>query len=252
MFKAYEGFKVLACLRRSVVVGLLLGAVLAGPTAYADICKAPFMHNDGRLLLTGSGLFRVGADLSFTDVKTPSKGRCEARVAGSANFAFMAFPSSETELDYSMRVEKGLASFQNIEADGQLTPVEGQFDLRLLGLFAYGQPIRESGQTFAPQAFKIQVDTKNPDAAPIVVHTGLKTVGSKETIKTAAGEQACWPIHYKREIEAVQISLGGLKMPLPAMTSQVTDWFCPDLNMVMKQESVQAGVTSVIEVVGIH
>jgi len=36
------------------------------------------------------------------------------------------------------------------------------------------------------------------------------------------------------------------------MTSAVTDWFCPALNMVMKQKSVQNGVSSTVEVTRIQ
>jgi hypothetical protein len=37
-------------------------------------------------------------------------------------------------------------------------------------------------------------------------------------------------------------------IPLPNIQSQVTDWFCPSLNLVMKQEILQSGQRSVIEV----
>jgi hypothetical protein len=37
-------------------------------------------------------------------------------------------------------------------------------------------------------------------------------------------------------------------LPIPGMTATVTDWFCPDVSMVMRQDSVQSGVASKVEV----
>src|SRR5690606_40245938 len=90
--------------------------------------------------------------------------------------------------------------------------------------------------------------SKAVQTQPIVVNTGLKTVGERQTIQTASGSQSCWPIRYTRVIDPTQASFNGLVLPIPGMTSQVTDYFCPDLNMVMKQESTQNGVSSVVEV----
>src|SRR3546814_5057393 len=104
-------------------------------------------------------------------------------------------------------------------------------------LFAYGEPISRSGQTFPELNFKINLDKKKVQTQPIVVHTGVKTVGERQSMQTAAGQQSCWPINYTRRIEATQASFNGLVLPIPAMTSSVTDWFCPDLNMVMRQDS---------------
>lgn len=239
-------------MRSGLLFAAGLALFLAALPARADICKAPFMHNDGRLLLTGSGLVKMGADLAFSDFVQKGQGRCQVRVRGNTTFGFMAFPASESELDYLMSVDKGSARFESIGADGRRKPVEGRFDLRLLGLFAYGEPISRAGQTFDAQAYKIKIDKKNPDAAPLVIRTGQKTVGEQALIQTAAGEQSCWPVRYSRDIEAVTISVSKIQLPLPGIKSEVTDWFCPAQNMVMKQESVQAGVPSLVEVTGMH
>lgn len=232
-----------------VVAGLGLG--LNAP-AFAGLCEAPFMHEGGQTQLAGSGGVQLGADLFFTNVKKTSGDTCEARVKGSATFGLAGLPPSKSDLDYLMTVKDGKASFERTDNTGKREPVNGKFDLRMLGLFAYGDPITQQGQSFPALKFQINVDHKAVQTQPVVVHTGQKTVGVRETINTAAGSQSCWPIRYTRVIDPTQASFNGLVLPIPGMTSSVTDWFCPKLNMVMKQDSEQNGVNSVVEVTKIQ
>ncbi|MGB6102294.1 MAG: hypothetical protein WBF88_00400 [Pusillimonas sp.] len=234
----------------SGLTALLLG--LAASPASAGLCQAPFMHDGGQAQLTGSGGMRLGADLSFSEVSKQGDDHCDARVQGTATYGLAGLPPGKSTLDYWMTVRNGQATFERRTDDGRREPAEGRFDLRMLGLFAYGEPITRAGQTFPEMRFQINLDKKKVQTQPIVVNTGLKTVGERQAIQTAAGEQSCWPIQYTRHIEATQASFNGLVLPIPAMTSSVTDWFCPDLNMVMRQNSEQSGVASVVEVTRIQ
>src|SRR5690606_19797550 len=135
---------------------------------------------------------------------------------------------------------------------GKREPIEGSFDLRMLGLFSYGEPIRREGQSFPEQKFQINVDKKSGGASPLVISTGPKTVGARATIDTATGEQSCWPVQYTRVIDPSQASFKGMVLRVPGITSNVTDWFCPDSNMVMRQESRQGGVLSTVEVTALQ
>lgn len=217
-------------------------------SANAGLCEAPFMHEGGHTQLQGSGALRLGADLTFTQVSKRSSQDCEARVTGKATYGLAGLPEGSSSLDYYMTVSGGEARFERRDADGTRRPVQGKFDLRMLGLFAYGEPISGAGQTFPEMRFQISVDRNAVLTEPIGVHTSEKQVGDAQTIATAAGDQHCWPVHYTRTIDPVQASFSGLVLPVPGMVAVVTDWFCPDLNMVMKQESRQSGVTSVVEV----
>lgn len=223
------------------------GLVLAAPVS-AELCEAPFMHDGGYTQLQGSGALRLGATLNFTEVRKQSGQQCEARVKGKATYGLAGLPEGSSSLDYYMTVADEQARFERREADGSRRPVQGKFDLRMLGLFAYGTPITKAGQTFPEMSFQINVDRKAVDAQPIGVHTSQKRVGTMQTISTAAGEQSCWPVHYTRTIDPTQASFSGIVLPVPGMVSDVTDWFCPELNMVMKQESEQSGMTSTVEV----
>lgn len=234
-------------------LALIAGGCLFGSApAMAGLCDAVFMHNGGQAQLTGSGALTMGANLAFSEVSKQGADTCEARVVGDASIGLMGMPASKSKLDYWMSVRSGKATFERREADGRREPVNGKFDLRMLGLFAYGEPISREGQAFPALKFQINVDHKAVQADPIVVRTGAKAVGQRQTIQTASGSQSCWPIRYNRTIEATRASFNGLVLPLPAMTSAVTDWFCPALNMVMKQESMQNGVASTVEVTHIQ
>lgn len=229
-------------------LALAAAGLLGAAPAMAGLCDAVFMHSGGQAKLAGSGALTMGADLAFSDVAKQGADSCEARVVGDASIGFMGMPPNKSKLDYWMSVRNGKATFERREADGRREPVNGKFDLRMLGLFAYGEPIARQGQKFPALKFQINVDRKAVQADPIVVRTGEKTVGQRESIQTASGNQSCWPIRYSRTIEATRASFNGLVLPIPAMTSTVTDWFCPALNMVMKQESMQNGVASTVEV----
>ena len=235
--------------KKAFVSALIAGGCLFGAApAMAGLCDAAFMHNGGQAQLTGSGALTMGANLAFSEVSKQGGDTCQARVVGDASIGLMGMPANKSKLDYWMSVRSGKATFERREADGRREPVNGKFDLRMLGLFAYGEPISRQGQAFPAQKFQINVDHKAVQADPIVVRTGEKAVGQRQTIQTASGSQSCWPIRYSRTREATKASFNGLILPVPAMTSAVTDWFCPALNMVMKQESMQNGVASTVEV----
>ncbi len=227
------------------LAGCLIG-LAAGP-AMAGMCQTPFMHDGGRVQIAGSGVMTLGADLGFSEVKKQGDNACQARVQGTATYGLAGLPGGKSKVDYWMRVSNGQASFERDDGNGRRVPVQGKFDLRMLGLFSYATPITRAGQTFPAQQFQLQIDKKG-NAKPVVIRTGERTVGERQRIRTAAGEQSCWPVRYTRVSEPTQASFNGLVLPVPGMTSAVTDWYCPDVSMVMKQDSVQSGVSSVVEV----
>lgn len=229
--------------------GLMTLLVMVLPVcANAALCEAPFMHENGYTELQGSGVLQLGASLSFTQVTKQSDQECHARVTGTATYGLAGLPEGSASLDYFMTVRDGQAHFERRDADGNRHPVDGKFDLRMLGLFAYDQPVTHAGQTFPEMSFRIHVDRHAVDTQPIGVHTGIKRAGEPRVISTTAGEQRCWPIQYTRTIDPVRATFRGIVVPVPGMVSAVTDWYCPELNMVMKQESQQNGLTSVVEV----
>src|SRR3546814_13511394 len=119
------------------LAGCLFG--LATSPAMAGLCQAPFMHDGGKAQLSGSGGMQLGADLAFTEVRKRGDNDCEARVQGTASFGLAGLPPGKSSLDYWMSIKRGKATFERRDAKGKREPVNGKFELRMLGLFALGR-----------------------------------------------------------------------------------------------------------------
>jgi hypothetical protein len=219
--------------------------------AVADVCQAKFFHQGGEIEIVGSGLIQVSAKLNFSQVQKSSAKQCQALIKGQVNYALLGMLSGETEVDHVMRVDGVKTS---LTKPGEVKkPGDPDIDIQMLSLFGYGAPISAAGQRFAPQSFRLAIgDPRKGPTTPLTVRMGEKTVGEQQRIETAAGQQSCWPVRYSRGTDPTLVQLRGAMIPLPPIQSQVTDWFCPSLNLVMKQEIMQSGQRSVIEVKSIR
>jgi hypothetical protein len=229
-------------------------AAFAASAAHADVCDAKFMHDGGFVQFTGHGNLQLGAALSFSDVSKSNGGSCRARVRGNATFAYAGLPPGKSKLDYLMTVNNGKANFVNYEAAGEKPGKREQFDLRILGLFAYDGKVSGRGQHFPGGNFHIQIGKDAPiGGSPATnVRIGDKTAGEVARIQTALGPQSCWPIAYDRNIDPTMISFKGLVLPIPGMKSRVTDWYCPAVSLVMKQDIKEEGALSTVEITEIR
>lgn len=219
--------------------------------AVADVCQAKFFHQGGEIEIVGSGLIQVSAKLNFSQVQKSSAKQCQALIKGQVNYALLGMLAGETEVDHVMRVEGVKTS---LTKPGEVKKAgDPDIDIQMLSLFGYGAPISAAGQRFAPQSFRLAIgDPRRGPTTPLTVRMGEKTVGEQQRIETAAGQQSCWPVRYSRGTDPTLVQLRGAMIPLPPIQSQVTDWFCPSLNLVMKQEIMQSGQRSVIEVKSIR
>lgn len=222
---------------------------LATTAAQADVCDAKFMHDGGFAQFTGRGNLQLGADLNFSEVSKSNGGTCRARVQGTATFAYAGLPPGKSKLDYLMTVAGGKANFARYAAAGEQPSKREQFDLRILGLFAYEGKITGKGQRFPGANYRLAIGKDAPvgGTPTTTIRIGEKTVGTQAKINTALGQQSCWPISYSRSSEPTMASFKGLTIPIPGMDTQVTDWFCPATNLVMKQDINQQGVMSTVE-----
>jgi hypothetical protein len=226
----------------------LIAALLSLPyVANAEVCQAKFFHDGGEIEIVGSGLIQVSAKLNFSQVKKSSAQHCQALVKGYANYALLGMLSGETDVDHVMRVDGVKTSLTSPGVAKK--PGDADVDVQMLSLFGYGEPIRAAGQRFPAQSFRLAIgDPRRGPTTPVTVRMGEKTVGVQQSIETAAGQQSCWPVRYSRGTDPTVITVRGAMIPLPNIQSLVTDWFCPSLNLVMKQEILQSGQRSVIEV----
>lgn len=226
----------------------LAAAMLGLPyAANAEVCQAKFFHDGGEIEIVGSGLIQVSAKLNFSQVKKTSTQQCQALVKGYANYALLGMLSGETDVNHVMRVDGVKTSLSNPGVAKK--PGDPDVDVQMLSLFGYGEPIRAAGQRFPAQSFRLAIgDPRRGPTTPVTVRMGEKTVGAQQRIETAAGQQSCWPVRYSRGTDPTVVNVRGAIIPLPNIQSQVTDWFCPSLNLVMRQEIMQSGQRSVIEV----
>jgi len=228
---------------------LWLAAAMLGlaHAANAEVCQAKFFHDGGEIEIVGSGLIQVSAKLNFSQVKKTSTQQCQALVKGYANYALLGMLSGETVVDHVMRVDGVKTSLSNSGAAKKAG--DADVDVQMLSLFGYGAPIRAAGQRFPAQSFRLAIgDPRRGPTTPVTVRMGEKTVGAQQQIETAVGPQSCWPVRYSRGTDPTVVNVRGAIIPLPNIQSLVTDWFCPSLNLVMKQEILQSGQRSVIEV----
>ncbi len=233
--------------RATVALTVLLGGVMG--SARADVCNARFFHNGGSIAIAGSGVMTVSAQLAFSKVTKTSPEVCQAQVNGNASYALMGFLGGSTDVDHLMRVN-GLKT--SLTKPGTApNPDAATLDLRMFSLFGYGVPIKSVGQRLPAQSFRILLGPSDKPATPMVVRTGEKTVGPRESIQTALGKQNCWPVRYDRNTDPTMANVRGVTLPVPAIQSRVTDWFCPTVNLVMKQEIEQSGQRAVIEVTAV-
>jgi len=228
---------------------ILMLSVLLGvcTSAQAQICDGRFFHNGGVIEIGSSGMLNVSAKLTFSQVKKTSGTACQAQVKGFANYALMSFLSGSSDIDHVLNVSGNQTSVTNARPGKSADAAT--FDVQLLGLFGFGAPIRAAGQKFPAQSYSLAVgDPKRGSTTPVGVRMGEKTVGTQQTIQTAIGKLQCWPVRYARSTDAITAQVQGMVLPIPSIQSQVTDWFCPTTNLVMKQEIEHSGQKSVIEV----
>lgn len=223
---------------------------LAAGAAQAGVCDAQFVRDGGQVQLTGSGNLQLGADLAFAEVTKSNGENCRARVSGVATFSYAGLPPGKSKLDYLMTVRDGKATFVKYENAGERPASDGQFDLRMLGLFAYDGKISGPGQKLPGANFRLNIGKEAPvgGTPSTTVRIGQKTVGTRRNMETALGQQSCWPISYRRDTDPTMATFKGLTIPIPALNTTVTDWYCPAVNLVMKQDIDQQGIKSAVEI----
>jgi hypothetical protein len=215
---------------------ILPAALMTGAAAHAGVCDAAFMHEGGVAQFTGQGAMTLSANLAFSDVSQIGPGQCRARIQGTASFVYMGIPTGQTRLDYLMTVRGGQAAFVRYDKAGGAPQRDGQFDLRMLGLFAYDQ-VKE-GEHLPGAGYRVNIGPDSPVGrqSAVTVHIGAKTVGAARAMDTPRGSQSCLPISYARSTDRLDLSLNGLPLSVPAVNSTVTDWYCPKLGLVVRQD----------------
>ncbi len=230
---------------RHTLLGVLVLMFCA--TAQAGICDAKFFHNGGLIEITGKGIVQVSARMTFSQVKKTGKQSCQAQVKGNASYALFGMLTGAADLDHVLTANDLQAKL--IKSGPGQTPESEAFDLQMVSIFGYGTAIKAPGQRLPPQNFRLAIgDPRKGPTTALTVRVGEKIVGTRQSIDTALGPQLCWPVRYPRGTEQTMANVRGVMIAIPAVQSYVTDWYCPEVSLVMKQEIEQAGQRAVIEV----
>lgn len=227
----------------------LLGIVflMCGASVRASICDATFFHNGGLIEIAGKGIVQVSARMTFSEVKKTGKQSCQAQVKGNASYALFGMLTGAADLDHVLTANALQAKLIK-NGPGHTAEAEA-FDMQMVSIFGYGTEIKMAGQRLPPQNFRLAIgDPRKGPTTALTVRVGEKIVGTRQSIDTALGPQLCWPVRYPRGTEQTMANMRGVMIAIPAVQSHVTDWYCPAVSLVMKQEIEQAGQRAVIEV----
>lgn len=234
-------------------------------TASAGICEAPWMHDGGEIRLSMSGNAAIQALLTLKSVNQKGPDQCQADISTRVS-AGNAGVANKTETRYRLEVKQGRAQVMRLAADGKVearageNSTQGTVGMTGLGSLSYAGLITGEGQRLPGESYEMRMDMqwsthgmsmgqmKMPAAK---ITSGEKVVGQQAQLDTSAGQFSCWPVHFDRSTRMGPVTVSGKTVTPPVTTAKVTDWFCPDMSLVMKQETVQSGQTSVVEVVSV-
>jgi hypothetical protein len=230
---------------RHALLGIVL--LMCSASVQASICDAKFFHNSGLIEITGKGIVQVSARMTFSQVKKTGKQSCQALVKGNASYALFGLLTGAADLDHVLTANALQAKLVK-NGPGHTAEAEA-FDMQMVSIFGYGTEIKMAGQRLPPQNFRLAIgDPRKGPTTALTVRVGEKIVGTRQSIDTALGPQLCWPVRYPRGTEQTMANVRGVIIAIPAVQSYVTDWYCPAVSLVMKQEVEQAGQRAVIEV----
>jgi hypothetical protein len=222
----------------------------AAGAARAGICDAAFMHEGGYAKYDSAGNMGMNAELNISNVSRQGPGECRARVRGQADFIFMGVPTGRAKFDHLMTVSKGQATFTRYNRTSGGPDDDEHFDLNMMGLFSYDR-IQGPGQRLPGGVYRIGPPEGAPATGKLAtnVRVGEKRVGDSMALDTAQGKQTCWPIRYTRDSDAsnVMVKALGVMLPIPAVQTSITDWYCPKINMVIKQDISQGTAQSTVK-----
>jgi hypothetical protein len=223
------------------------------------------MHDGGEVRLAALGGAGVQASISVAGVKKDAAGTCQAEISTLASASAIGVPN-QTRSDYRLNVKKDRAGVQRHDAAGHVAAqagnasAEGSIGAQGLESLAYAGLITSEGQRLPAENYTLSLDMQStfsgmPQSAMKVpsakVTSSEKVVGKLSQLETRLGVLSCWPVRFERTTHMGAVVVAGHTMAPPAVTAQVTDWYCPDYALVMKQETVQNGRTGVVEVVSV-
>lgn len=256
----------------ALLVGLARFALVAGglaaPAGAAGLCTAPWMHDGTRLRLDGNGKTPMIVEFTLHDINRDIVDGCEIGLHIYAKSGLVALGGRpiETVQDHRLMVDEAGVVTRVVSTNGRVFAQSEHADLvgtvstAISGMFLYGAGLAPEAEMLPGDSYdssfdfdvvspRLGISIGHMQAAHARVDVSEREVGPPQTIPTPVGPQPCRPIRYTRTATLGVLRLGSETLEPAPTVAHVTDWYCPALSVVVRQEVEQHGETQVINVV---
>ncbi|WP_296223811.1 hypothetical protein [Ralstonia sp. UBA689] len=250
---------------------MLVVLVVAGlaPTAHAaGLCTASWVHDGSRLRLDGNGKTPMIVEFTLHDVNRDIPDGCEIGLHIYAKSGLVALGGRpiETVQEHQLLVDEAGVVTRIVSINGRVFAQSEHADLvgtvstAISGMFLYGAGLAPEAEMLPGDTYEssfdfdvvsprlgISVGHMRAEKAKVVVSE--RQVGPPQPVNTVVGILQCRPIRYTRTAMLGVLRLGDESIEPAPTVAHITDWFCPEAGVVMRQEVEQHGQTQVIDVV---
>lgn len=246
----------------------MLAALTAMPAHAAGLCSASWVHDGSRLRLDGNGQTPMIVEFTLHDVNRDVLDGCEIGLHIYAKSGLVALGGRpiETVQDHKLMVDEAGVVTRIVSVNGRVFAQSEHADLvgtvstAISGMFLYGAGLAPEAEMLPGDTYdssfdfdvvspRLGISVGHMRAAHAKVDVSEREVGRPQTMATPAGPQQCRPIRYTRTATLGVLHLGNETIEPEPTVAHVTDWYCPELGVVARQEVEQHGQTQVIDVV---
>jgi len=241
---------------------------LALPAHAAGLCTAPWVHDGSRVRLDGNGKTPMIVEFTLHDVNRDMQDGCEIGLHIYAKSGLVALGGRpiETVQEHQLLVDEAGVVTRIVSINGRVFAQSEHADLigtvstAISGMFLYGAGLApeaemlpgdtyESSFDFDVVSPRLGISVGRMRAERAKVEVSEREVGPPQPMNTVVGELQCRPIRYTRTARLGVLRLGNETLEPDPTVAHITDWYCPEAAVVMRQEVEQHGQTEVIDVV---
>jgi hypothetical protein len=238
------------------------------PAHAAGLCTASWVHDGSRLRLDGNGKTPMIVEFTLHDVNRDIQDGCEIGLHIYAKSGLVALGGRpiETEQEHQLLVDEAGVVTRVVSINGRVFAQSEHADLvgtgstAISGMFLYGAGLApeaemlpgdtyESSFDFDVVSPRLGISVGHMRAEHAKVEVSEREVGPPQPMNTVVGVLQCRPIRYTRTATLGVLKLGNESLEPEPTVAHLTDWFCPEAGVVMRQEVEQHGQTQVIDVV---
>jgi len=254
--------------RRFSLWGLALLACVSLSAQAGGLCTASWVHDGSRLRLDGNGQTPMIVEFTLHDVNRDMQDGCEIGLHIYAKSGLVALGGRpiETVQEHQLLVDEAGVVTRIVSINGRVSAQSEHADLlgtvstAISGMFLYGAGLApeaemlpgdtyESSFDFDVVSPRLGISVGHMRAEHAKVDVSERDVGRPQPMQTVLGTLQCRPIRYTRTATLGLLRLGNEMIEPDPTVAHITDWFCPEAGVVMRQDVEQNGQTQVINVV---